>query len=500
MRSSGILMHITSLPGKYGVGTMGAEAFAFVDFLKKAGQSKWQLLPLTPTGYGDSPYQSCSTFAGNPYLIDLPKLVEEGLLTREEIDSVTWCAREDRVDFGIQYNNKNRVLRLAYNRFAGGGEFERFCVENGSWLSDFALFMALKDATGKSWYDWEDGLKFRDPDAIWNARNKLKDEIRFYSFVQYVFSRQWNALRGYAKDAGISIIGDVPIYVPYDSVEVWASPELFQLDATLRPTDVAGVPPDAFTADGQLWGNPLYRWDEMRRDGYSWWLRRLAAAGKWYDTVRLDHFRGFESYWAVPYGAPNARGGHWVKGPGMDFITTLKKGLPGLSLIAEDLGYLTREVLDLRDNSGYPGMKVLGFAFDSREPSDYLPHTYTRNSVCYTGTHDNMTTRQWFDTADADAVAYAREYMCLNEAEGDVWGTIRTAMATVSDMAIVPMQDYLDLGAQARMNFPGTLTDANWTWRAEAGFMTDELSERIRRLTRLYGRLAEETPAVIKEN
>ena len=500
MRSSGILMHITSLPGKYGVGTMGAEAFAFVDFLKKAGQSKWQLLPLTPTGYGDSPYQSCSTFAGNPYLIDLPKLVEEGLLTREEIDSVTWCAREDRVDFGIQYNNKNRVLRLAYNRFAGGGEFERFCVENGSWLPDFALFMALKDATGKSWYDWEDGLKFRDPDAIWNARNKLKDEIRFYSFVQYVFSRQWNALRGYAKDAGISIIGDVPIYVPYDSVEVWASPELFQLDATLRPTDVAGVPPDAFTADGQLWGNPLYRWDEMRRDGYSWWLRRLAAAGKWYDTVRLDHFRGFESYWAVPYGAPNARGGHWVKGPGMDFITTLKKGLPGLSLIAEDLGYLTQEVLDLRDNSGYPGMKVLGFAFDSREPSDYLPHTYTRNSVCYTGTHDNMTTRQWFDTADADAVAYAREYMCLNEAEGDVWGTIRTAMATVSDMAIVPMQDYLDLGAQARMNFPGTLTDANWTWRAEAGFMTDELSERIRRLTRLYGRLAEETPAVIKEN
>ena len=500
MRSSGILMHITSLPGKYGVGTMGAEAFAFVDFLKKAGQSKWQLLPLTPTGYGDSPYQSCSTFAGNPYLIDLPKLVEEGLLTREEIDSVTWCAREDRVDFGIQYNNKNRVLRLAYNRFAGGGEFERFCVENGSWLPDFALFMALKDATGKSWYDWEDGLKFRDPDAIWNARNKLKDEIRFYSFVQYVFSRQWNALRGYAKDAGISIIGDVPIYVPYDSVEVWASPELFQLDATLRPTDVAGVPPDAFTADGQLWGNPLYRWDEMRRDGYSWWLRRLAAAGKWYDTVRLDHFRGFESYWAVPYGAPNARGGHWVKGPGMDFITTLKKGLPGLSLIAEDLGYLTREVLDLRDVSGYPGMKVLGFAFDSREPSDYLPHTYTRNSVCYTGTHDNMTTRQWFDTADADAVAYAREYMCLNEAEGDVWGTIRTAMATVSDMAIVPMQDYLDLGAQARMNFPGTLTDANWTWRAEAGFMTDELSERIRRLTRLYGRLAEETPAVIKEN
>ena len=502
MRSSGILMHITSLPGKCGVGAMGAEAFAFVDFLKKAGQSKWQLLPLTPTGYGDSPYQSCSTFAGNPYLIDLPLLVEEGLLKQEELDSVTWCAREDKVDFGIQYNQKNKILRLAYNRFAGGEDFERFCMENGSWLPDFALFMALKESTGKSWYDWDDGLKFRDPDAIWKARTELKDDIRFYSFVQFLFDRQWNALRAYAKRAGISIIGDVPIYVPYDSVEVWASPELFQLDAALRPTDVAGVPPDAFTADGQLWGNPLYRWDEMKKDGYAWWIRRLGAAGKWYDTVRLDHFRGFESYWAVPYGAPNARGGHWVKGPGMDFISALKEALPGLSLIAEDLGYLTQEVLDLRDDSGYPGMKVLGFAFDSREPSDYLPHTYTANSVCYTGTHDNMTTRQWFDTADPMAVAYAREYMCLTEAEGDVWGTIRTAMATVSDLTVVPIQDYLDLGAQARMNFPGTLTDANWTWRVSADALTDDLAEKIYRLTKLYGRLAqvEETPAVIKEN
>ena len=333
--------------------------------------------------------------------------MEEGLLKQEEIDSVTWCSREDKVDFGIQYNNKNKVLRLAYSRFSGSEAFDRFCLENGSWLSDFALFMALKDSTGKSWYDWDDGLKFRDPDAIWKARTELKDDIRFYSFVQFLFDRQWNALRAYAKEAGISIIGDVPIYVPYDSVEVWASPELFQLDAGLRPTDVAG--------------NPLYRWDEMKKDGYAWWVRRLAAAGKWYDTIRLDHFRGFESYWAVPYGAPNARGGRWVKGPGMDFIDTLKKALPELSLIAEDLGYLTQEVLDLRDGSGYPGMKVLGFAFDSREPSEYLPHTYTRNSVCYTGTHDNMTTRQWFDTADAQAVAYAREYMCLNETEGDVW-------------------------------------------------------------------------------
>ena len=502
MRSSGILMHITSLPGNTGVGTMGKEAFAFVDFLKKAGQSKWQLLPLTPTGYGDSPYQSCSTFAGNPYLIDLNLLAQEGLLKQEEIDSVTWCSREDKVDFGIQYNNKSKILRKAYDRFPGSEEFDRFCLENGSWLSDFALFMALKDSTGKSWYDWEEGLKFRDPDAIWKARTELKDDIRFYSFVQFLFDRQWNALRAYAKKAGISIIGDVPIYVPYDSVEVWASPELFQLDAALRPTDVAGVPPDAFTADGQLWGNPLYRWDEMERDGYSWWIRRLAAAGKWYDTVRLDHFRGFESYWAVPYGAPNARGGHWVKGPGMDFISALKKALPDLSLIAEDLGYLTQEVLDLRDDSGYPGMKVLGFAFDSREPSDYLPHTYTANSVCYTGTHDNMTTRQWLESGTPEMQKYAAQYMRLTEEEGMVWGVIRTAMATVSDMTVVPIQDYLDLGAQARMNFPGTLTDANWTWRVSADALTDALAEKIYRLTKLYGRLAqaEETHAVIKEN
>jgi len=490
MRKSGILMHITSLPSPYGVGTMGKTAYDFVDFLKKSGQSYWQILPLTPTGYGDSPYQSYSTFAGNHYLIDLDMLVEEGLLQQQEIANIEWFRNEQKVDYGLLYNNRLSVLRLAYDRFQGGEDFDNFCRSNSSWLSDFALYLALKDKTGgKAWFQWEEGLKRRNPDAMWQARQELKDSIRFYSFVQYLFHRQWVALRAYAHGKGISIIGDVPIYVPLDSVDVWSNPELFQLDENLAPTAVAGCPPDAFSEDGQLWGNPLYRWDLMKNDGYSWWLRRMAAAGQIYDVIRLDHFRGFESYWSVPYGDATARGGRWVKGPDLDFLNAIKEKLPHLQLIAEDLGFLTQEVLDMRDNSGFPGMKVLGFAFDSREPSEYLPHTYIENTVCYTGTHDNMTTRQWFDTASDDAVAYAKEYMHLDDQEGLVWGTIRTAMSTVSRWCIVPMQDYLDLGAEGRMNFPGTMTDCNWTWRAKDGIMTDILAQRIHKLTKLYGRL-----------
>ena len=491
MRESGILMHITSLPGPYGVGTMGKEAYRFVDFLKNAGQHYWQILPLTPTGYGDSPYQSCSTFAGNHYLIDLDMLIEEGLLKKSEVENRDWFWSETKTDYGRLYNNRLTVLRLAYDRFQGGEDFDRFCRENSSWLPDFALFMALKGKLGgAAWYTWEDGLKKRDPGAIWNARQELKDEIRFYSFVQYIFDRQWTALRRYAHENGVKIIGDVPIYVPYDSADVWSNPELFQMDEQMNPTAVAGCPPDAFSDDGQLWGNPLYRWDLLKQDGYGWWIRRLAAAGKLYDVVRMDHFRGFEAYWSVPFGDATAKNGHWVKGPGLDFMNAVKEKLPQISLIAEDLGFLTQEVLDLRDDSGFPGMKVLGFAFDSREPSEYLPHTYPANSVVYTGTHDNMTTRQWFDTAPADAVAYAREYMNITAEEGNVWGMIRTAFASVSDTCIIPMQDYLDLGAEARMNFPGTMTDANWTWRASEGYL-DGLTEKILRLTKLYGRLGE---------
>ena len=416
MRCSGILMHISSLPGPYGVGTMGKNAFRFVDFLEDAGQSVWQILPLTPTGYGDSPYQSCSTFAGNHYLIDLEALVKEKLLKKEELSSIRWSWSETKADFGLLYNNRLNVLRKAYDRFAAQEELDAFCAENAGWLPDFALFMALKDRFGgKPWYQWDKALKFRDSKAIETARQELKEEIRFFCFVQYLFYKQWNALRAYAHGKGIRIIGDVPIYVPYDSVEVWKDTQLFQLDEKLDPVSVAGCPPDAFSADGQLWGNPLYRWDVMAEDGFAWWIRRLAAAGELYDIVRMDHFRGLEAYWSIPYGDATAKGGKWIKGPGMDFVNAVKKGLPELNMIAEDLGFLTQEVLDLRDASGYPGMKVLEFAFDSREPSDYLPHTYVSNTVCYTGTHDNMTMRQWFETATDEAVEYATEYMNLTE-------------------------------------------------------------------------------------
>ena len=494
MRESGVLMHITSLPGSYGVGTMGKNAFAFVDFLKKAGQRYWQILPLTPTGYGDSPYQSCSTYAGNHYLIDLETLVNEGLLEREELDSIEWNWCEERVDYGRLYNNRMSVLRKAYARFGDNEECARFRAANDSWLPDFALFMALKGKySGKPWYQWDDAIKFRRQEALNDAYGELNEDVRFYCFVQYLFYKQWNALRAYAHENGISIIGDVPIYVPYDSVEVWKNPELFQLDETLTPTAVAGCPPDAFSEDGQLWGNPLYRWDDMAANGYGWWINRLAAAGRLYDVIRIDHFRGFEAYWSVPYGDATAKNGHWVKGPDMDFINAVRTNLPHIRFIAEDLGFLTQEVLDLRDNSGYPGMKVLGFAFDSREPSEYLPHTYPRNSVCYTGTHDNMTMQQWFDTASADAVAYAKEYMRLSEEEGYVWGTIRTAQSCVSDLCVILMQDLLGLGGSARMNFPGTQTTDNWTWRAGMDALDPNLAQRLYSLTKLYGRLGDET-------
>ncbi len=490
MRESGILMHITSLPGPCGVGTMGKYAFAFVDFLKKAGQTYWQILPLTPTGYGDSPYQSCSTYAGNHYLIDLPLLVEEGLLKQEEIAAVDWCCSSNRVDFGVLYNNRIPILRIAYSRFTDWCALDNFCRENSAWISDFALFMALKGKfKGLPWNKWDEPLKYRDPEALRQARQEMAEEIRFYSFVQYLFACQWNALRSYAHKNGVRIIGDVPIYVPYDSADVWSNPEYFQLDEKLDPIAVAGCPPDAFSEDGQLWGNPLYRWDLLAEEGYGWWLKRLEAAGKLYDVIRIDHFRGFEAYWSVPYGEATAKNGRWIKGPAMDFIGTVKEKLPHVRFIAEDLGFLTQEVLDMRDASGFPGMKVLGFAFDSREPSDYLPYTYPRNSVCYTGTHDNMTMRQWFETASADAVRYAAEYMSLTKEEGYVWGTVRTAFSSVSDLCVILMQDLMDLGADTRMNFPGTQTSDNWTWRAGKEALDPALAERVYSLTKLYGRL-----------
>ena len=490
MRESGILMHITSLPGPYGIGSLGKHAYDFIDFLEQSGQHCWQILPLTPTGYGNSPYQSSSSFAGNPYLIDLDLLIAQGLLEQSEVNELIWEQEESRVNFGLMYENRNRILRKAHLRFRETADFSAFCQENQVWLEDYSLYCALKERyCGWPWYVWEDALKFRDPHALAVAKQELSDEIHFTCFVQYLFATQWSDLRNYARAKQVRILGDIPIYVPYDSADVWSNPHLFQLDETLTPTAVAGCPPDAFSEDGQLWGNPLYRWDNMKQDGYAWWLRRLGACAGRYDMVRLDHFRGFEAYWSVPYADTTARNGCWQPGPGQDFFDTLSRELPDLHLIAEDLGFLTEAVLNLRTTSGLPGMKVLQFAFDSPEPSEYLPHNCIPHSVCYTGTHDNMTTRQWLETANADTFRYASTYMRLREEEGLVWGVISSAFATASDLCIIPMQDFLNLGAEARMNFPGTQSDSNWTWRAKKEDFSWELSEKIKKLTGVYDRL-----------
>ena len=492
MRKSGILMHISSLPGGYGVGSMGAAAYAFVDFLVAAGQSCWQILPLSPTGYGDSPYQSFSTFAGNPYLIDLDNLIEEGLLRTEELEGIDWGADPGRVDYGKLYNERARLLKIAFSRFEETGEFREFVRDNSLWLEDYALFMAIKEHfRGRDWQNWSVSLLMRLRPVMEAYREELRESIHFQYFVQYEFFRQWRALRSYANSKGIRIIGDVPIYVPLDSADVWANPELFQLDASRRPTVVAGCPPDGFSADGQLWGNPIYDWDKMHAERYHWWIRRMKAAAKMYDVVRFDHFRGFESYWAVPADAKTAAAGEWRKGPGMDFVGAVKRALPDLHIIAEDLGFVTPEVKKLLSDSGYPGMKVMEFAFDTREPSakDYLPHCYPSNSVVYSGTHDNLTLKQWFDETCEEDVQNAIGYLGLNEQEGYVWGVIRGAMSSVSDLCIIQMQDYLQIGAEGRMNHPGTLTSANWTWRAKEGFATEELAKKIRSLTERYGRV-----------
>lgn len=490
MRKSGILMHITSLPNPYGIGSMGKCAYEFVDFLCNAGQSYWQILPLSPTGYGDSPYQSFSTFAGNHYLIDLDMLIGEGLLKQEEVDAVCWSRDESRVDYGCLYSNRGKLLRLAYARFTPNEEYRGYVCENKDWLEDYALFMTLKEKYGgANWQSWSLSLMHRIPEMMESLRLQWKDSIGFHCFLQYTFFRQWKALRAYANEKGIRIIGDVPIYVPLDSADVWANPQLFQLDGNGRPKLVAGCPPDSFTADGQLWGNPLYDWEKMKETGYDWWIRRLKAAAGMYDVVRLDHFRGFESYWAVPARDKTAAGGSWKKGPGLDFIRAIQKGLPDLDFIAEDLGFVTPEVRQLQEQSGYPGMKVMQFAFDSRESSDYLPHTYPVNSVCYSGTHDNLTLVQWLQEAAPEDIAVAKAYLGLNEEEGLVRGIIRGCMGSVSKLCVIQMQDYLELDGTARMNFPGTLSGNNWTWRAQRGFVTKELTERIRATTKRYGRL-----------
>ncbi len=489
MRESGILMHITSLPGPYGIGTMGRAAYEFVDFLKQAGQKYWQILPLNPTGYGDSPYQAFSSQAGNPYLIDLELLVQEGLLEPSEPEAFCWEHSSARVDFGLQYVQRPAVLEKAFARFVPNEDYRAFREQNDWWLEDYCLFTALKQNLGGTWQSWPRALMMRDRDAIRDIRTKFAETLDFHRFVQYEFFRQWDRLRRYANEKGIKIIGDVPIYVPLDSVEVWVSPELFQLDERRSPTAVAGCPPDGFSASGQLWGNPLYDWQAMKEDGYRWWICRLQTAQRLYDVIRIDHFRGFESYWSVPAGDSDARNGAWRPGPGMDFLQAVQKAIPDLSCIAEDLGYVTEAVRSLQLCSGWPGMKVLQFAFDSREPGDYSLYLYPVDSVCYTGTHDNPTLHQWLRELSPEDRETARRYLGLNDGEGEIWGLLRGGMSSVSRIFIAQMQDYLPEGAGARMNCPSTLSPDNWTWRAPADVAAPQLAERIRQLTALFGRL-----------
>ena len=490
-RSSGILLPILSLPSPYGIGTMGKAAYRFVDFLAKAGQSFWQMLPVGPTSYGDSPYQSFSAFAGNPYFIDLDMLREEGLLLQTEIDAVDWGTDPKRVDYAKIYENRFALLEKAKERgwARDAAAVSRFTAENARWLPDYALYMALKRHFGmQAWTEWEDeAIRLRRPDALENYRRELAGDIELFIYIQYLFFRQWNALRDYAKGRGIGIIGDLPIYVAMDSADVWAEPQFFQLDEKNIPYEVSGVPPDAFSAEGQLWGNPLYDWEEMKKDGYGWWIRRVDGAAKLYDVLRIDHFRGLESYWAVPYGDPDAKNGRWVKGPGMDLVSVLKNWFPEVSFIAEDLGYLTPEVQQLLRDSDFPGMKVLEFAFDSREPSDYLPHTYPHHCVCYVGTHDNETVMAWKEAAAPADIAMAVKYLGLHEEEGFHWGILRGGMSSVAELFVAQMQDFLGLGAEARMNTPSTL-GGNWQWRLQEGEITDALAEKIADLTQLYGR------------
>ena len=489
-RSSGILLHISSLPSRYGIGTLGREAYRFADALKAARQKYWQVLPLGPTSFGDSPYQSFSTFAGNPYFIDLELLAEDGLLSREELEHADWGDDPRCVDYGRIYAARFPVLRRAFER---GYSRDRQWVEEFSqknrWVRDYALFMALKGHFGmKSWLEWEDREIARHcPAAVERYERLLAEDAAFYTYLQYLFFRQWGALKEYINGLGIQIIGDLPIYVAMDSADVWAEPEFFQLDSENRPVEVSGVPPDYFSADGQLWGNPLYDYDRMRRDGFGWWIRRVEGVSRLFDVVRIDHFRGLESYWAVPYGEKTARSGRWRKGPGMDLVGVLTSWFNNLRFIAEDLGFLTPEVHQLLADSGLPGMKVLEFAFDPREPSNYLPHTYTPNCVCYAGTHDNETLLQWERKADRETLAYAREYLGIGRRAPLNQAILRAGMRSVAGVFIAQMQDYLGLGAEGRMNEPGT-AGGNWRWRMLPGEMDEALVEKIARCTQLYGR------------
>ena len=488
MRKSGILLPIFSLPSQYGIGGFGKAGYWFVDQLAEARQSLWQILPLGPTGYGDSPYQSFSSFAGNPYLIDLERLQEEGLLTEEE------CPKMQGIDYEALYQTRFPILKKAYERFPKDHpKFLSFMKEESDWLNGYAQFAAIKEHFGGSALSkWQEAIRKRHEPELSELCRELSEQIQFQKFIQYLFYEQWMRLKAYANDHGIRIIGDLPIYVSYDSADTWLSPELFQLDEELKPKAVAGCPPDAFSETGQLWGNPLYAWEVHQKTGYQWWIKRIRHCCRLYDTIRIDHFRGFDEYYSIPYPSKTAEVGSWEKGPGMKLFTALEAACPKLSVIAEDLGFLTESVLSLRDSAGFPGMKVLQFAFDAREDSDYLPHNYPKNCVVYTGTHDNNTTVGWSAEASAQDIAFAKEYMGLPPSDWNLCrGMIRLAMASVADTCIIPLQDYLEEGEKSRINTPSTLGD-NWKYQIDPKRLTPELIAAIAHMTKLYGRCGKE--------
>lgn len=494
MRTSGILFHISSLPSEYGIGTFGKEAYRFVDFLEKAGQTYWQILPIGITGYGDSPYQSFSSFAGNPYFLDPDLLCKARLLEEADYAKLDFGSNPEKVDFGKIYENRYKMLHKAYDNFLKKDEpkFKEFCKENEAWLEDFALYMALKDECGgASWLTWETSIKKREKSAMEAAKARLASEIDFYRVVEYLFFTQWFELKEYANKKGIKIIGDLPIYVSLDSADVWANPEDFELDASLNPINIAGCPPDAFSSDGQRWGNPLYNWKKMKREGFPWWCRRVAFSARIFDVLRIDHFRGFEAYWSIPAEEKTAKGGKWVQGPGNALFATLEKRLGKIPIIAEDLGFMTDGVKKLLKKTGFPGMKVLEFAFDPEGNSEYLPHNICQNSVAYIGTHDNEPAMLWLDTVSEDTKVFAEKYMNLTKEEGYNWGFIRTLLSCPAGTVIMQMQDLLGLSEGARMNTPSVVSD-NWTWRVRGECINDWLAEIIYKKTALYRRLPNE--------
>ena len=492
LRSSGVLMHISSLPSPYGVGSMGRPARDFVDFLKKAGQTWWQILPVCPTSYGDSPYQSFSTFAGNPYFIDLDELRKEGLLELDEYSRIDWESPADRVNYGALYEKRYLVLRLAAERFltVPSEEYDTFCRENAYWLDDYALFMALKNfSSGKPWIEWEEPYRNRQPDALRKFEEEHRKHVNFWKVLQYFFFRQWKELRNYANQQGISIIGDLPIYVAFDSVDVWAHPELFQLDENRVPAMVAGCPPDGFSAEGQLWGNPLFDWDTMEKDDFAWWTERIRYQTTIYNVLRIDHFRGFDSYYAIPYGSENAQNGTWRRGPGMRLFRAIEKAIGKQQIIAEDLGFLTESVKELLKESGFPGMKVLELAFDSRDDnsSEYLPHNFIPHCVAYAGTHDNDTIQGWMASAAPEDTNFAKEYLRMDDPEEYHWDMMRALWSSVAETTIVQAQDLLGLGSESRMNVPST-AGGNWCWRALPGSFDDALAEKLSHYMDVYSR------------